>query len=248
MNLVIDIGNTQTKVAFFNEENLVALKIFDQKINNSSLKQFRVKYQKINSAILCSVKKDSSEIRNFLAQNFYFIEVNEHTKIPLKNLYKTPKTLGNDRLANAIGANHLFPDKNLLVIDMGTCIKYDFVNSENEYLGGAISPGIDMRFKALNQFTAKLPLIKKSKMKTLIGQSTRESILSGVQNGIIAEISNITHQYKNQYQNVKIILTGGDAQFIHSLISEKNCIFAAPNLTLIGLNAILNFNHVAPKK
>lgn len=173
------------------------------------------------------------------------MELNEKTKLPLKNRYKTPGTLGKDRLATAVGANYLFPSRNVLAIDAGTCIKYDFVNSKNEYLGGAISPGLDMRFKALHHFTAHLPQLKKMKTANvnLIGRTTRDSILSGVQNGAIAEISGMIKCYQDKYENVHVILTGGDSVFIRTLVSEKNRIFAAPDLTLLGLNVILNYNN-----
>lgn len=178
-------------------------------------------------------------------RNYKFIELSGKTSLPVKNLYKTPETLGKDRIANAAGANYYFPGRNVLSIDAGTCIKYDFVNSENEYSGGAISPGLDMRFKALHHFTAQLPLIKKMKSggENLIGQTTKDSILSGVQNGVMAEISGIINQYRDKFKKVSVIITGGDSIFINTLVSKKNRIFAVPDLTLLGLNIILDFNN-----
>lgn len=245
MNLIIDIGNTQAKAAVFLEEKLIALKIFKGEPGIAGLKNFLKNQPAIKSAILCSVINHSPEVNKFLKISYKFIELNEKSGLPVKNLYKTPGTLGTDRIATAAGANYLFPGRNVLAIDAGTCIKYDFVNSKNEYLGGAISPGLDMRFKALHSFTAHLPLIKKIKAgkKNLVGQTTKDSIRSGVQNGVIAEISGIINQYRNKFEDVSAILTGGDSVFINTIVSKKNRIFAVPDLTLLGLNIILNFNN-----
>lgn len=244
MNLVIDIGNTQSKAAVFSGEKIVASEIFPGESGVSKLKAFIHNNEKINSAILSSVVNHSGAINKFLRTNFNFIELNEKTKLPIKNSYKTPQTLGKDRLANAVGANYLFPNQNVLCIDAGTCIKYDFINSKNEYLGGAISPGLDMRFKSLHHFTANLPLLEKKKLYIILtGQTTGDSIFSGVQNGTLAEISGIIKQYRDNFKNLIVIFTGGDSEFFNSFVSKKNHIFADSYLTLIGLNAILNYNN-----
>jgi type III pantothenate kinase len=143
-------------------------------------------------------------------------------------------------LANAVGAARIFPGKNCLVIDAGTCIKYDFVNAKGEYLGGAISPGITMRYQALHAFTAQLPLVKAQPHVKLTGNSTASAIVSGVQNGALSEIEHVILQYKKQYKPLKIVVTGGDWGLFANQI--KSHIFAAPDLTLMGLNQILENN------
>jgi type III pantothenate kinase len=149
--------------------------------------------------------------------------------------------LGSDRLAASIGAYSLHPNSNVLVIDAGTCIKYNFTNFKNEYLGGSISPGIEMRFKSLEHFTSKLPLINfDASYRELIGENTKNSILSGVINGSIAEIDGIMFDYKSKFPNIICILTGGDSEFLAKRL--KNSIFTHQNLVLKGLNDILNYN------
>ena len=163
------------------------------------------------------------------------------TPTPVKNLYKSANTLGSDRLASAVGGNFLFPNKNVLVIDAGTCIKYNFINNKNEYIGGAISPGLQMRFKALHTFTARLPLLDiDENYDAIIGTTTNESILSGVEMGAVAEMQSFVDQYKQQYSDVVCLLTGGDANFFEKRL--KKPIFADQFLILKGLNIILENN------
>jgi type III pantothenate kinase len=238
MKLVLDFGNTLQKIAIFDGENLIAMHAY-RKITLKKLQEFIAAFP-VKSAILSSVIEFPPEIKSFLYQHFYFIEFNSTTKIPLKNNYASQATLGNDRLAAAVAANHLFPDQNVLVVNAGTCITYEFVNTRNEYLGGAISPGIGIRFKALHNFTVKLPLIEK-KMKTpLIGNTTETSILSGVMNGVYAEVDNVISKYSAGYKDLKIIISGGDINYFAN--SLKNSIFAVSNIVLTGLNIILDFN------
>ena len=165
-------------------------------------------------------------------------------KYPIVVKYRLFKSLGLDRIANVVGSYSLFPNKDNLVIDMGTCITYDFINHQNQYLGGSISPGISLRFKALHTYTENLPEIKfDSNEKKLIGDSTHSGIESGVVNGVVEEIKGIIVNYQNLFPKTNIILTGGDTAFIKSIVSiKKNSIFAQDNLTLIGLNSILNYN------
>jgi type III pantothenate kinase len=170
----------------------------------------------------------------------YFIELNEYTDIPIENLYETKSTLGKDRLAAVIGANNIFPDSNVLVIDMGTAITYDFINTSKQFIGGTISPGMEMRFKALNHYTDQLPLLKKNENYQTIGKNTSEAIISGVQNGILFEIDGYINTLKSNYNDIKVILTGGDAIFFDKKL--KNTIFVNLNLNFIGLNTILEHN------
>lgn len=248
MNLIIDIGNTQAKAAVFLKDKLVALKIFPRSINPhqiSALTNASGKGDKVTAAILSSVVPVQKKIQSYLKTRYFFINLNQKTLLPFKNHYITPATLGNDRLANAAAASRIFPGKNVLVIDAGTCIKYDFINADNEYMGGAISPGLDLRYRALGEFTAKLPRLKKSSQHppALIGNSTASSIISGVENGMICEVEGMIKKYRSLNKSLQVIMAGGDADIFVNLISGKNRIFAIPDLTLLGLNTILNFNN-----
>jgi type III pantothenate kinase len=166
--------------------------------------------------------------------------LSEKTNVPIINKYKTPNTLGKDRLAAVVGASFLFPKKDILIFDAGTCLTIDFVNARKEYLGGRISPGIEMRYKALNTFTDKLPLVQQAKISTIIGDDTNSSIVSGVQQGVLAEVKSIISDYKSQNFDIITVVTGGDCFFFEKEL--KNSIFANPHLVLVGLNEILDYN------
>ena len=245
MNLVIDIGNTLTKTAVFNGKEISSFSSFD-KFSVNQIKEIIFKNPSVKNVILSSVINHDKSISDSLKTNLFFIELTHQTKLPLENLYQSPETLGKDRLACAVGANFLFPNQNVLAIDAGTCIKYDFVNSKNQYSGGGISPGIEMRFKALNQFTDKLPLLNYKSFDKLIGQNTDESILSGVMNGVEEEVKGILSLYKEQYPDVKAVCTGGYMKFLERIFNisgnGNSSIFADPFLVLKGLNHILNYN------
>ncbi len=243
MKLGIDVGNTLTKVALFKGSELIELHTFET-LSLYKLKLllsgFERKNMNVRYSIVSSVKEYDKDIRNFLNENYYFIELSSKIDLPIIIGYKTPETLGNDRIAGVCGATALFPGKDILVIDAGTCITYDFVDKGENYFGGGISPGIDARFKALNTFTENLPLVNRAEDFNLIGNSTTESIRSGVLNGILAEVEGIIKRYENNFGRMKIIFTGGDTIFFDKRL--KNDIFALPNLVLNGLNEILDFN------
>lgn len=239
MKLIIDIGNTLTKLAFFADKELIKA-ITISEFCQVELKKITEQNPSIDFIILSSVIDYPQNIRDYLNASFQLIELSSETSLPIKNLYKTPQTLGNDRLAAVVGASILLPGKNVLVIDIGTCIKYDFINSSKEYLGGAISPGLEMRLKALHSFTNKLPLIESEDYNELIGTSTKDSILAGVQIGAAAEVEKMIEYYTEIYPDINIVLTGGGSQFLSKKL--KNTIFAAPNLVLQGLNEILDYN------
>ena len=232
LKLIIDQGNTHIKIALFEGNNLLKKEITD---NWSSACSYAEKAQSI---ILSSVKTDNipDKVRN----HSRFLHLDHTTKIPILNLSKTPQTLGMDRLAAVIGASVLYPKTNVLTIDSGTCITFDFLDKDGNYLGGSIAPGLNMRFKSLHQQTSKLPLVNFSDSHSLIGNSTESAIQSGVINGMICEIDGIINRYKEDYFDLQIILTGGDAKFFDKEL--KNSIFAAPNLILTGLNELLNYN------
>ena len=239
MNLVIDVGNTRVKVALYKESKLCYETIFLKKRIISELKKI-VKGFVIDRAIISSVASISNSSMNKIENLVPLLKLDYKTKVPFKNKYKTPKTLGVDRIALVASAVVGFPNKNVLIIDAGTCIKYDFVDVNGIYSGGAIAPGIVMRYKALHNFTANLPLLKSDYPNNLIGNSTENSIHSGVVNGVLFEINGIIEQYKQQNENLTIVLTGGDTNFLAKRL--KNSIFANPNFLLEGLNIILNYN------
>lgn len=239
MNLVIDMGNTSVKLGLFGSGELKAHLVLPE-FSMASFQKFLTENGAPKSVILSSVIKKSDELENFLAINFFFLKLDYKTDLPIEKLYKTPETLGNDRIAAAVGANSLYPSQNVLVIDAGTCIKYDFVNAENQYLGGNISPGIDMRFKSLKAFTAQLPLVSKAEDDEICGTSTEQAIRLGVQLGAVEEVKGIINRFKSRYGDMKVVITGGDSPFFDNEL--KNHIFADPFLTLRGLNVILNYN------
>lgn len=238
MKLVIDIGNTLVKYAVFDGDQIVVLETGP--LPDWQLVFHLVKDLDVNSCILSCVRKVDEDFLSQLRSSFLFVKFGPDTPIPIKNCYASPETLGPDRLAAAVAGYSFSHQKACLVIDAGTCIKYDFVNSKGEYMGGAIAPGLEMRLKALHTFTGKLPLIPLEKNIKLLGQDTRESILSGVVNGTIAEVQGMTDYFVNGYEDVNIILSGGDLIFFDKKL--KNSIFAIPNIVLHGLNKILQYN------
>jgi len=243
MKLAIDVGNTLTKVALFRGSELAELNTFEN-FSLLKLKHLLSEFGGENITdlytIISAVKEYDKEIRSYLNDNYYFIELSSKTLLPIEICYKTPKTLGNDRIAGVCGASALFRGENILVIDAGTCITFDFIDKGKKYFGGGISPGIDIRFKALNTFTGNLPLVNRAENFNLIGTSTAESIRSGVLNGVLAEVEGIIKYYEDEFGRLKIIFTGGDTIFFDKRL--KNVIFALPNLVLNGLNEILDFN------
>ena len=240
MNLVIDIGNTKVKVAVFELDTIITAVVCEEINLVKELKRISNQYA-IKRSIVSSVKDINEEYLEELQKLPFLITLNTDTPLPFKNLYATPSTLGNDRIALAAAAVCIHTFKNTLVIDAGTCITYDFINAKNEYLGGAISPGIAMRYKSLHQYTGNLPLLSKNEEFNIIGTSTKSSIHSGIINGISCEIKGVIAQYKQDFGDLTIVLTGGDTKFLSKQL--KNSIFANQNFLLRGLNKILTFNN-----
>ena len=240
MNLIIDVGNSYVKFAVF-EQGQIVHKTTVKPVNFiKTLKTLRNDFPNIKKAIVSSVGKlQPAQVEN-LKRQFEVLVLDSNVKLPFKNLYTTPKTLGVDRLALVSAAVDQFSNANVLIIDAGTCITYDFVTSENEYLGGAISPGIRLRYQTLHNLTANLPLLDTEMPKDLIGNSTSSAIHSGVVHGILKEIDGIIGEYQKKYLDLTVILTGGDANFLSNQL--KNSIFANSNFLLEGLNFILEFN------
>lgn len=240
MNLVIDCGNTLVKAAIFDKGIL----IFQEKIAveelSKKVKEIFDGLPEITHTIISSVgflcKKDIDIISLFSK-----VHVLDYTsKLPFRNLYATQKTLGVDRIALVTAAFYNNPRGNTLVIDAGTCVTFDLITSHAEYLGGAISPGLSMRYKAMNEYTFGLPLLEKRSVSDFIGNTTETSMHSGVVNGICNELDGVINQYSLRFKDLTVILTGGDAQFLSKRL--KNTIFANSKFLLEGLNYILEYN------
>lgn len=239
MNFVVDIGNTRIKAAIFDEANLKSVSVFES--SRAFLAAFKVLPLGVSQSILSSVTEDYNQIYAHLKQLGPCLLFEKDTPVPISNKYQSIATLGSDRLAAAVGAYSLFPETNVLNIDTGTCIKYNFVTASGEYLGGAISPGLKMRINALHTFTARLPLIEQNfKYKELIGKNTTHAILSGTQVAALLEADGFISEYKKKFPDLTVIISGGDTEFFEKQL--KNSIFARPNLVLEGLNIILENN------
>lgn len=247
MNLCIDIGNTRTKLALFAGNELRDFRAIEDKQEEAAIRlaldliaQYGVK-----NVLLSSVAQTGSPFLQSISTRLSCaIELTHETPLPIINSYHTPKTLGKDRLAAVVGANALFPNDDLLVIDAGTCIKYDFIDREKRYHGGSIAPGLAMKLNALHAFTQRLPNLELPPSQhqiPLTGFDTSSAMLSGVIWGTIAEADGFIDLYKAQYPTLKVLLTGGDAPFLETTL--KNRIFARPYLVLEGLNRILNHNY-----
>ena len=238
MNLIVDIGNTYLKIALFEKNNLIEKFSFHHNYLDN-IKNILSK-NPVENSIVSNVGEINDELISVLNDNTDLVLFKNILKLPFKNTYSSKETLGQDRIALVSSASFQFPDENVLIIDAGTCITYDFKNHNNEYIGGGISPGIKMRFKSLNLFTSKLPLIDVFDDFKLIGNNTKESLISGVINGTTMEIDGIIQQYCDKFKNIRIILTGGDSKFLLKRI--KNTIFADQNFLTKGLNYLLEAN------
>jgi len=240
MNLVIDQGNTVSKLAVFSGSELVA-RIVAPMLSAEVLIQVFTKFPQIKNGILSSVATYEDEISTFLRTKLSaFIILNSETPLPITNSYKSKQSLGYDRIADAVGANVMFPGYDVMIIDAGTAITIDLLTKNGEFFGGNISPGLDLRFRALHEFTKKLPLEKKSNDFPILGKTTSEAIIAGVLNGVVFELDGYIEALKGQYPDIKIILTGGDINYFEKKL--KNSIFANSNLNLTGLNRILEYN------
>ena len=240
MNLIIDIGNTATKLAVFQLDKIEAVQTIATKEMVFEVEKLLEKFSEIRQGLLSTVRTmDNSEVETL--QKLLPIKILEASfKLPFKNRYDTPLTLGVDRLALMAAAVKQHPNSHVLVIDAGSCITYDFMDADQNYLGGAISTGIGMRYKSLEVFTSNLPLLQKTIPNQHIGSSTEASIHSGVINGVLQEIEGAIKVYQNKYPDLTVILTGGDAEFLCKQF--KISIFANSNFLLEGLNFLLEFN------
>jgi type III pantothenate kinase len=237
MNLVIDNGNTTLKIGVFEGDILLFQEVYSEQ-NIVSLSNDIASFN-IRKVLVSKVSPLPKQVEDLLNKFPIVVHLNPTTLLPISNNYQTPATLGNDRIVNAVAANCLFPNQNTLIIDVGTCIKYDFV-SKSTYLGGAISPGLMMRYKALNHYTNQLPLLNPIENPEILGVDTQSSIHSGVINGMKSEMEGFMNKYIVKYGLVHCILTGGDSRYFLNL--SKTSIFVDPLLNLKGLNNILQFN------
>lgn len=238
MHLIIDIGNTRSKLGFFAAGKLQR-RVVVEKLTVTELKKYGHKY-KVERVALSATAKVPVAVENYLKKNVTYLRLTHRTPLPISNLYKTPKTLGRDRIAGVVGALDQFPGKNCLVVDAGTCITYDFLDADAKYHGGGISPGMLMRLESMNAFTAKLPLVKAAKQVKLVGFSTKTSLQSGGQLGAVMEVEGFIRRYRAEFGKINVLLTGGDADFFANHLKTK--IFVNPNLVLYGLNKILTYN------
>jgi len=239
--LCFDFGNTRLKCAVFQSEHLSEV-ITIENSNDETIEGLIKKYEPAKT-ILSSVIDHNPGVEKLLSKNSSFHKLNAASFLPFTTPIAKPETIGADRLALAAAAVYFYKEKNNLVIALGSCITYNFINKYNSFIGGSISPGMEMRFKALNSFTAKLPLIKPDWNFPLIGYDTNTNILSGVILGMAAEIDGIIDKYKEKFNNFNVLLTGGDAGYFARHL--KNEIFADPNLIYKGLYAISEHNHDA---
>jgi type III pantothenate kinase len=239
MNIVVDDGNTRTKLATFSgSKDELSSHVFE---SENELQAF-LQNHTFENAVVSSVRGRAGDLLGWIAATGKKISLAPSISMPLQIKYSTPATLGVDRIAAAVGAQQLFPKTNCLVIDAGTCITYEFVTGQGEYMGGGISPGVRMRFEAMHRLTAKLPLAPAIKDAPLIGATTAECLQSGVMNGASEEIKGIISRYRSQFNSLQVVLCGGDAGFFENIL--KPSIFVAPNLVLHGLRGIL-IHHVS---
>ena len=237
MNLSIDLGNTYAKTGLFSKGKLVKT---NWKLSYPELVNYvqSIHPQRIMVSSVSYSEEQLKDEFSKITPNIYLLK--STTPVPLTKRYDTPETLGADRVAAAVGAKVLYPKNNCLVIDMGTCITYDLVDAEDNFHGGIISPGVRMRFKAMNTFTKRLPLLEPEPIPTLIGKSTNHAMQSGVMNGLLAEINGLVEAYDKVLTNINVIFCGGDASYFANRIKYPN--FVVPELVLIGLNRILEYN------
>ncbi|MDA3942264.1 MAG: type III pantothenate kinase [Bacteroidetes bacterium] len=238
--MVIDLGNTLAKAAIFQEGKMHELQQFEA--TDPALIKWITAHEPLQSGIIGSVREIPDQLLELFNNKAGFLVLNHETPLPFRLAYNSPKSLGPDRIALAAAAFSRFPGKNVLVVDMGTCITYDFLRADGVYIGGAISPGIFMRFKAMNQFTSKLPLAAPIDSAPLIASDTISCLQSGVMHGVQAEIAGIIREYESIYEELTVLIGGGDNKYFDKRFKVN--IFADANLVIEGLNVIVDFNEI----
>lgn len=240
-NLIVDSGNTTIKMFLFADGEIAAKMVCAEVCEMLPTLRANVPVEKIDRCIVSSVSVSQSEIAGVFRSFFPVTEFSHRLKFPIIIRYGTPETLGSDRVAAVVGAAMRYPDRNILVIDSGTAITYDIVTDKGEYLGGNISPGLKTRFRALHNFTGKLPLLHEDKsLDGLYGTNTVEALTIGIQNGMLYEIEGTVKEFSYQFDNLLVVFTGGDSFFFENRIKFNN--FAEPYLVAFGLNEILEYN------
>ncbi len=239
MNLAIDIGNTFCKLGKFEKDKETEI------LTALNLEQILpiIKKEKPSQVILSTVRKHNDAFWAEIQAHSRLMVLSQQTPVPIHNHYETPHTLGLDRLAGVVGAKTYFPDKNCLVVDIGTCITFDLIDKDHHYWGGNIAPGMHLRLRAMHEFTAKLPLLEVTEYElseNILGRQTTQAMLNGVIQGIKYEIQGLYQELSKKYRDLHLILSGGDATFFESKLKQP--IFAVPFLNLIGLNTILEYN------
>lgn len=240
MNLVLDIGNSAIKYAVFDNGVPLHVERSAPELFVSKVKALFAQYPGIGHSLISSVGRLDPKERDVVALFSPVHLLSKDSKLPFKNSYASPQTLGVDRMALAAAAFYHNPRGNTLVVDMGSCITYEMVNDSGEYMGGAISPGLRMRYRAMHEHTADLPLLDPVEIHDFIGKDTQSCMHSGAINGMAREVDGTIDQYLSRFQDLTVILTGGDAHFFVKRL--KNTIFANPNFLLEGLNHLLEYN------
>ncbi len=253
MYLIFDLGNTNKKMvvlppgelspeAFSEMQDQI---VSSPEISIQSVREFTSKFPSIEACIVASVIPFPASVTGWLRKRFRYTGLDHATPLPVRNLYNSPETLGKDRLAAAVAGFSMYPEQPVLVVSAGTAITYDLVTASGEYLGGGISPGMNMRFRALHTFTKQLPLLSYSEIDFLVGNDTDRSVLTGVINGMAAEMEGMIARYTEEYPGIKVVLSGGDLNYFVNRL--KISIFALPNIVIYGLHQILAFNEPNPK-
>ena len=253
MNLCIDQGNSRTKVALMTDEGKIIKDVTYKQFSSADVERLFDLYPVTDSIISSVVDIEAATVNTLSRRSQHFVLFDHLTPVPIINRYDTPQTLGQDRLAAAVGAKSLCPEENLLIIDVGSAITYDFVSSEGEYIGGNIAPGLKMRFTMLQRMTKKLPLVEvdENELIPLFGKNTRDAIAAGVIRGVAYEVKGYMRTLKEKMPSFRTFLTGGNAPYVLKNVrtsrSESRPIQYEKHLVLIGLNEILKYNKLKMK-
>lgn len=236
--LVIDIGNTRVKAAVFDSEDLLFKKVYER-FGRVQIEKLQRKYR-FRHGIWSTVRSEDPAFTQQKLRDCHLIQMSHVLKLPLENMYKTPETLGPDRLAAVVAAHAMYPGENVLVIDMGTCIKYDFVDARGRYHGGNIAPGLEMRLESMHKMTGKLPRVPRHFNPDMLGKSSKEALQNGAVWGIKLEIENFIKYLTGNWDDIRVILSGGDSIYFGEILESR--IFVLPDLILKGLHETLKFN------
>ena len=248
MNLCIDQGNSRTKVALMTDEGKMIKHLIYRQFSSSDVERLFDLYDITDSIISSVVDIEAAVVNTLHRRSQHFVLFDHNTPVPIINRYETPHTLGQDRLAAAVGAKHLCPNENLLIIDVGSAITYDFVSEQGEFLGGNIAPGLKMRFTMLHRMTKKLPQVDadENELIPLFGKNTRDAIAAGVVRGVAYEVKGYMRTLQEKTPHFRTFLTGGHAPYVlknvRSSRNEQREMRHEKNLVLIGLNEILVWN------